>query len=172
MVKKRFLPIAVMLLIALLNSGSTGIETSSLLFKIGRSKDSNEIIYLANTVRNEQLNPGNPITPYWRKQTSGNIKESLTWIQQKYAYGLKYISKSDQNAVFQFVSYNKRNFELKKKRNGEYAVFTLSGKEEVEVHRIFIQIDGGTFWVPKISRVELHATAVNSRKPLIEIIIP
>lgn len=108
----------------------------------------------------------------WIKKSSGITIEPLIWIQQKCAYGLKFLSLSDQSAVFRFASYNKRDSELKKNSKGRFAVFTRSEKEEVEVERIFTRIDAVSFWVPKISSVELHATSISDNNPVIEVIIP
>ena len=38
--------------------------------------------------------------------------------------------------------------------------------------RIFINIDGGTFWFPNITTVEIHAQNVKTGKNVIEIITP
>jgi len=165
-------PSLLALIIWLLFAGFTMPSSNVPLFKIARSKDANEIYYMVNTLQNRKLDISNPIKIQWVKRNHGISVEPLTWIQQKYAYGLKFLSVGEQKAVFQFVSYNKRDFELKKNSKGKYAVFTRSGKEEVEVGRIYIRIDGGSYWVPKISRIELHATSIAEHKPVIEVIIP
>lgn len=142
------------------------------LFKIARSKDVNEIFYAARVTDKHQLDVSNPVDVYWIKYSNGNIRESLTWIQRKYAYGLKFLSAKESEVVFQFVSYNKRDFTLKKDLTGVFKVFTTSQGKEVQVERIFIQIDGGTFWLPKISRVELHAKDAKTGNSLLETINP
>lgn len=142
------------------------------LFKIERSKDANQILYDVCTVANNKLDVENPIFPYWIRKTEGNKIKPLTWIQEHYAYGLEFTYSSEQMAHFHFVSYNKRNFTLKKDKQGDFKVYTKLNNKEVIVNRIFIQIDGGTFWVPKISKVELHTIEPNSGKELLEIIHP
>ncbi len=142
------------------------------LFKIGRSKDANEIHYEVNLDENGNLDLSSPIHTYWIKYNWNGRIEPLTWIQTKYAYGLKILHRSPKNIEFQFVSYSKRNFWLKRLDSGRYKVFTLSNGKEVEVERVFIQIDGGTFWLPKISQVELYANEPETREPVLEIIHP
>lgn len=142
------------------------------LFKIERSKDANEILYDVNLDSQSNLDLDNPISIYWIKKTENGIKAPLTWIQKNYAYGIDYLSKSKDQAEFQFVSYNKRQFQIKRDNNGNFKVYTLSRKRNVIVKRIFIQIDGGTFWFPKISRVELHAQDAQTNETSIEIINP
>lgn len=148
------------------------IENQPHLFKIERSKDANEIFYDIHFEKSGKLSVVEPISPYWRRQTEGGIIKPLTWVQQHYAYGLEYLYSSENYAKFRFVSYKKRDFVLKKDTNGNFKVFTLLDKKEVEVNRIFIQIDGGTFWFPKISRVELHTKDPETKKNIVEIIKP
>jgi hypothetical protein len=148
-------------------------ETDELsLFKIGRSKDANEIHYEVNLDENGNLDLSSPFRTYWIKYTWNGRIEPLTWIQTRYAYGLKILHRSPKNIEFQFVSYSKRNFWLKRLDSGRYKVFTLSNGKEVEVERVFIQIDGGTFWVPKISQVELFAKQPETGDAILEIIHP
>ncbi|MBW6481632.1 MAG: DUF4833 domain-containing protein [Vicingaceae bacterium] len=142
------------------------------LFKIERSKDNNQIFYDLNVVENGLLKPENPINPYWIRKTEGGVIKPLTWIQNNYAYGLEYIYKSETYAKFHFVSYKKRDFVLKKNKEGIFKVYTNLNNKEVEVNRIFIQIDGGTFWFPKISKVELHTNDPLTKKNIVEIIKP
>ncbi|MBT7142789.1 MAG: DUF4833 domain-containing protein [Bacteroidetes bacterium] len=147
-----------------------GISKS--LFKIERSKDSDEIVYDINLTTFGKLNTENPINIYWIKHTNSNKIEPLSWIQKKFSYGLTFLDIGDNKAKFQFVSYGYRNFEIKKNTNGDFKVFTNSQNKEVAVKRIFIQIDGGTFWFPNITKVELHAIDIKTGKDLIETIVP
>lgn len=152
-------------------SDKTGDAKKS-LFKIERSKDANQILYDVHTISKNQLNKNNPISIYWIKKTEGNKIKPLTWIQQHYAYGLDFTYTSEKMAQFHFVSYNKRSFTLKQNEKECFKVYTQLNGKEVIVNRIFIQIDGGTFWFPKISKVELHAQDPTTNKKLIEIINP
>jgi uncharacterized protein DUF4833 len=147
------------------------IHTNS-LFKIERSKDDNQIFYELTTLIKSGLNEDNPINIYWVKNTEGGIMKPLSWIQQHYAYGLEFTSSTSQMAKFHFVSYDKKDFTLKKDVEGNFKVFTLKDKKEVIVNRIFIQIDGGSFWFPTISRVELHTTDPLTDSDEVEIIHP
>jgi hypothetical protein len=128
------------------------------LFKVGRTKDANEIFYDINLTSNGSLNVENPINIYWIKKTKGGTTEPLTSIQTKFAYGVDYLSKNEHSAVFQFVSYDKRTFTLKKDNKGVFRVFTSVRNKEVIVNQIYVYIVGGSFWFPTVPKVELHAT--------------
>src|SRR5574343_21485 len=124
------------------------------LFHIGRSKDANIIKYDIH-LNDGKLDLTNPIKVYWIKNTDGGKVEGLTYTQQKLAYGVKYLSKKADEVKFQFVSYSKRNFYLKKVNGDRFKVITYLDKKGVEVKRIHVQIDGGTFMLPQISYVLL-----------------
>lgn len=155
-------------------SGNSEKNNKYDLFKIVRSRDTNEIIYSIKFDQTGQPDKTDPIEIHWIKRTNNNKVEPLTWIQKKYAYGVKILNdlKKEDDIYFQFVSYDKRTFILKKNVENCYKVFTLSGEKEVEVSRIFIQIDGGSFWLPTISRVELHSKEPGSGKLAMETINP
>lgn len=142
------------------------------LFKIGRSKDANEIFYAVKTTPDGSLFVKEPIKIYWIKYTKNNLIEPLTIVQQKFAYGLKFLEITPEKAEFQFVSYSKRTLTLRKNSVGKYGVFTEIDGKEVELERVFIQIDGGTFWFPKITRVEVHAKKADVGELVVEVIRP
>lgn len=118
------------------------------------------------------FNSKEPIHIYWLKKTKRGEKEGLSWIQKKFGYGLKFMVISKAEARFRFVSHIDRDFILKKDENGRYKVFTISKDLWVEVIKLFIQFDGGSFMSPKISRVELHGLAQISGEQIVEIINP
>lgn len=142
------------------------------LFKILRNKDANEISYDVNLDINGKLVQSNPIDIYWVKYANGGKKEQLNNIQRKYAYGICFTSLTRYQAVFRFVSYEKRTFTLKKDSQGTYKVYVKSLGKEVELSRIFIHIEGGTFWFPNISRVDLHGKDQSTGSNTIETIKP
>ena len=145
-------------------------DANTQLFSIGRSKDANEIIYSLNLEKGNKLNLNEPIQVNWLKKTENNKIEPLTWIQQKFSYGVVYLKKNESYAKFHFAGYSGRVFELKKNSNGKFNVYTISEGKEVIVNRIYITITGGTFWFPEIPKVELYAELVNNGQKIIETI--
>lgn len=166
--------ISAFLLIVSLISGAAdlGNSNSNSLFKIGGSKDANEIYYEVKTKQDGSLDVKEPIKVYWIKYTKNGEIEPLTKIEQHFAYGLKFLEVTPEKARFQFVSYSKRNLTLRKTEDSTYGVFIIVDEKEVELERVFIQIDGGTFWFPKISRVEVHAKKVEANELVVEVINP
>lgn len=148
---------------------------SQTLFTISRSKDANEIWYTLNTNENGDLNKENPIKVYWLKKTENNSTKPLTWIQNQYAYGISGLETENNKKdtwKFQFVSSDLHTFELRKTSDNQYKVFTKFNSTEIEVSRIFIQIDGGSFWLPMVSYVKIFGVEVKSGNQIVETIIP
>lgn len=170
--KKLFLHITITILCILVFTSFENSTENYTLFKIGRTKDANEIFYTVQLDNKGNLDSENPISVFWLKRTEGNKTEPLTWIQRKYAYGIKIIEETDTYAKFQFVSYNKRTFLLKKNQQGEFKVYTLSENKIVEVNKIYIHLDGGSFWFPVISQVDLIALNPLTNENVIEVIKP
>lgn len=141
------------------------------LFKIERNKDKNVVYYDLRTKAKGKLDK-DPINIYWIRDTEGGIKKPLTWIQKHYAYGIRYKYASENIAKFYFVSYKKMIFTVKKNRKGKFSVFTTIDDQEMIVSRIFIQIDGGTFWLPLVSHVELYAFDPKTKTKKVLIIKP
>lgn len=150
-------------------------EPKHFLFKINRSRDADEIWYTVNLNKSGVPDKETPIEAYWIRKTGNNETEPLTWIQNKYAYGVRVIqpySKQSEKLKFQFVSYDGQDFELRKMVNGTFKVFTTIENKEVEVARIFVQIDGGSFWVPSIPYVKLTGYDVSSSNLVAQTITP
>ena len=152
-----------------LKLSSTNYEN---LFIIERSRDADQILYKVELDNEGNLNTKDPISVNWCRRTNNNEFEPLTWVQQKFSYGLSYLIQEPDRVVFQFKAYDKRVFELKKDAKGVFKVYSLSKGKQVEVNRIFIQIDGGTFWFPTISRVELHGNLADQDLKHVEVIKP
>jgi Domain of unknown function (DUF4833) len=170
---KKMVLLSIFLIVGLMTEAvELGNSNNSTLFKIGRSKDVNEIFYEVKTAPDGSLDLNEPIKVYWIKYSKNGKAEALTKIQQHFSYGLKFIEVTPEKAEFQFVSYSKRSLKLRKTSNGSFGVFTVVDGIEVELERIFIQIDGGTFWFPKITRVELHAKMPDANQLVVEVITP
>lgn len=84
------------------------------LFYIQRSKNTNAIVYDLNRLPDGTPNPTNPINVYWIRYAVDSTMEELSYVQQKYAYGIVARPYNGQkNAyVLHFVSYDKKNFYL------------------------------------------------------------
>ncbi len=168
----------VTLVLIILNTGNLvqandlNKSKQSMLFKVCRSKDANEIFYNVKTTSEGKLDLSEPIHIYWIKCDKKGKSEPLTKIQKKLAYGLRYNNITPDSAEFQFVSFPQKTLQLRKNNTGNYCVYTNVEGKEVELEQVFIQFDGGTFLMPKIAKVELRAKNHKSNDLVVEIIQP
>ena len=126
------------------------------LFYLQRTTNSNTIICDLNTDASGQVNKDNPVHVYWIRYDEGGEKKELSYIQQTFAYGIKH--EQLPNGVFKlhFVSYKKQVFYLKRSpKDNQYKVYFLFNNKEFVLQKLFVRIDGGTFWVPNVIYMEI-----------------
>jgi len=143
----------------------------NLLFYIQRSHNKNTIAYELNFTTDNKLNLEQPVHPYWIRYEEGGVRQELTYIQRKYAYGLESQLIDKQNLIFKmyFVSYSKKYFQLIKsaKDNKIRAYISLNNKF-IEIQKIFIKTDGGTFWFPVIKYIDVSGKDTKSGNNITE----
>ena len=126
------------------------------LFYLQRSTNSNTIICALNTDVKGQIIKDNPVHVYWIRYDEEGEKKELSYIQQTFAYGIKH--EYLPNGVFKlhFVSYKKQVFYLKRSlRDNQYKVYFLLNNKEFVLQKLFVRVDGGSFWVPNVIYMEL-----------------
>lgn len=129
------------------------------LFYLQRTANINTIVCDVNLNAKGVPNPEKPVNVYWIVYTEGSAKKELNYIQRNFAYGID--TKAMGNGVYQlnFVSYKKRLFYLKWHAAGNrFQVFATINHKEAVLQRIFIKVEGGSFWVPNIVYVEFRGT--------------
>jgi len=133
-------------------------KTDKMLFYVQRSHNKNTIVYDLNFKLDKKLNNEEPIHPYWIRYEEGGVKKELSYIQKKYAYGLEFNIQDSYNSKYKvyFVCYSKKYFELMKspKDNKMRAYITVNNKF-LELEKIFIKTDGGTFWFPTVKYIDI-----------------
>ncbi|HTA63162.1 MAG TPA: DUF4833 domain-containing protein [Bacteroidia bacterium] len=150
-------------------------EKTNMLFYVQRTFNINTLVYELNLDEKQLLNEVEPIKIYWINYATNKSTESLNYIQRKYAYGLdiKLIDAEKKSYCFNFVSYKKKKlYLLKSPVDSKYHVFCdISGKT-VALDRIFIQIEGGSFWVPKVRYIDISGKDLAKNEEVAERVIP
>ena len=139
------------------------------LFYLQRTANTNTIICELNLNAKGVPDPEKPINVFWMLFTEGGARKELNYIQRNFAYGMD--AKAIGNGVYQlnFVSYKKRLFYLKWHAAGNrYQVFAPINNKEAILQRIFVKVEGGSFWVPNIVYVEFRGTDPITGKEVIE----
>ncbi|QQL51309.1 DUF4833 domain-containing protein [Mucilaginibacter ginkgonis] len=137
------------------------------MFYVQRDPNPNTAIYELN-IKNGQLNEDEPIHPYWIKYNDKGQHEELNYIQRKFAYGLNQKRLGTDKWDIRFVSYKKLAMELMKGNDGKYHIFALFGQKQAILNRIFVRIEGGSFWIPNVVYVELKGTDPSTGQELTE----
>lgn len=150
--------LGLLLVCAVLLIGNAANAQEDYLFKITRNKDANEVLYHLNYNDRGELNVNEPIAGYWLRYEEGGRSRLLNGLERRYAYGLKFLKSDGNKTWFQFVSYAKKDFYLMRDQKGGYGVYGDFVDGPVKIHTIFLHLSGGTFWIPKISQVDIHGT--------------
>jgi hypothetical protein len=142
-------------------------ENINRLFYMQRTSNANTLIYELNAP-NGQLNEDNPMHVYWLRYAEKGQKEELNYIQRKFAYGL--ITKRLNNDQYdvRFVSYKKFPLLLMKANDGKYHIFATIDQKQMMLNRIFVKIEGGSFWLPNVVYVELKGTDQSTGREIVQ----
>ncbi len=125
------------------------------LFYLQRQPNTNTIVVELN-VKSGRVDPENPVHVFWIRYTEDGRREGLSFIQRTFAYGVQ-VNKIAENAYdLNFVSYKKMKFRLEKGDNNLWRVYAnLKNGSRIILRRVYIHINGGSFWKPNVEYVEL-----------------
>jgi len=142
----------------------------NMLFYIQRDPNTNTAIYAINYQENGKIDKTNPIKAYWIRYAEKGEKKDFSYMQRKFAYGIE--SKTSNNPEefeLQFVSYKKLPLTLKKiDSDQKYHVFANVNQKKIQVEKIFVRIEGGSFWLPNVKYAEVTGIDVSLNKVITE----
>lgn len=139
------------------------------LFYMQRDPNTNTIIYELNVNSAGELDKENPVKVYWLRYQEKGQREDLSYIQKKFAYGLQTKSIGNNEYELRFVSYKKFPLYLRKSdADNKYHVYATVNNKKIQLDRIFIRIDGGTFWIPNVKYVELRGANPTNGSQMLE----
>ena len=142
----------------------------NMLFYIQRDPNTNTAIYAINYQENGKIDKSNPIKAYWIRYAEKGEKKDFSYMQRKFAYGIE--SKTSNNPEefeLQFVSYKKLPLTLKKTDSDQkYHVFVNVNQKKIQVEKIFVRIEGGSFWLPNVKYAEITGIDISSNKMITE----
>lgn len=130
--------------------------SSTRLFYVQRSPNTNTIIYEANLLPNKKLNPEEPINTYWIRYGEKGQKQSLNYIQRTMAYGIETMPFPNEVGVFEgrIVSYKKRRLKILVENGVPVALTTINGKLH-QLLKVFVMIEETGHLIPKVLYIEL-----------------
>ncbi|WP_443943700.1 DUF4833 domain-containing protein [Pedobacter sp. AW1-32] len=143
---------------------------SNQMFYVQRDPNTNTIICQLNLDANGEVVKKTPVNVFWMRYGDNGEKKELSYIQRKFAYGID--SKDMGNGQFElrFVSHKKLPMYLSKSAvDKKYHVYATINNKKMILERIFLRIEGGSFWLPNVKYVEIKGyDAADFSKPLVE----
>jgi hypothetical protein len=140
-----------------------------MLFYIQRDPNTNTAIYAINYQENGKIDKSNPIKAYWIRYAEKGDKKDFSYIQRKFAYGIESKALNNEDFELQFVSYKKLPLTLKKiDSDQKYHVFVSVNQKRIQVEKIFVRIEGGSFWLPNVKYAEVTGIETSSNKIITE----
>jgi len=143
-------------------------EKASLLFYLQRTSNTNTIICELNG-DNTQVDDSRPVKTSWLRYGDDpkGPRQDLNFIQRTFAYGMKSKPLGNGQYSLHFVCYKKYEMRLMK-INGQYHIVgPINGKNHI-LDRMFINIDGGSFWNPNVTYVEIVGHDMSTNQPASE----
>jgi phosphatidylglycerophosphate synthase len=139
------------------------------LFYLQRTNNTNTIVCELNFNAKGQLDEETPVHVFWIRYTEGGGRKELNYIQRVFAYGIKTQLQENGTYKLHFVSYKKQTLILQRStKDNKYHVYATINKKEALLNRIFLKVDGGTFWAPNVVYMELKGADITSGKEVVE----
>jgi hypothetical protein len=130
------------------------------LFYIQRSPNINALVYDINIDKKTgKPDADQPVHGYWLRYAEGHGEPSeFTYLQRKFAYGVTSKALGNDKYDIRLVSNKKFPLTLMKAADGKYHIFATVAKKQMVLQKVFIQIEGGSFWLPNVIFVEMKGT--------------
>lgn len=166
-ITKRLLRTALILItiILLLSQGSNAQEQvafsipKSSLFYIQRSPNAKTVVYELNYNSKGTLYPNAPLKGFWLKNNEINQLKALSAREKKHEYGIQSKSIGNDEYEIRLQAYKKMPLYLKKSTaDNNYYLYIKDEDKNVLLKRVFIKLNRGTFWFPKLQYIDLITT--------------
>jgi len=127
------------------------------LFYLQRDPNLNTLIYELNIDKSGNIDEDQPVLAYWIRYGENQAKKELSYIQKKFAYGIDSKKTGKDQFELRFVSHKKLPLYLTKStEDKKYHVYVTINNKKLLLDRIFVRIEGGSFWIPNVKYVELR----------------
>lgn len=142
---------------------------SKQLFYLQRTANTNTIVCELNYKKNGELDETDPVHVFWIRYPEGGMKKELSYIQRAFAYGIKSQMLAKDSYKLHFVSYKKRPLYLMRSgKDNQYKVYATINNQQAVLSRIFIKVDGGTFWSPNVVYMEMKGVDEQTGKEMMQ----
>lgn len=126
------------------------------LFYLQRDPNTNTIICALNTDSKGVVDAADPVHVYWMRYADDSETKELGYVQRKFAYGIESKALAKDQYELRFVSHKKLPMYLVKSEDDKkYHVYVTVNNKKIQIERIFLRIEGGSFWLPNVKYVEI-----------------
>jgi hypothetical protein len=163
---------ALHLVLALAVSSAPGSTCPAELFRIGRSTNANEVVYLARRGPDGALDADDPLEAEWHMLAEDGHREGLNFIEKLLAYGFS-VDPAESGDGFVVVLKAKKDRPVKLTlQNGcPTATVTIAGRTAL-LRRIFVQAEPGGGVVPSVAWAEIEGVDPATGAKLSERVVP
>jgi len=131
-------------------------KIKNLLFFLQRTPDANTVVYQLNLDKNGDVNEKSPVKASWIRYEENGIVKELSTIENKLAYGVKCKLIGKDSYEVRLVSYKKLTMYLEKAPdNQQYRLYIKDEGKNLLLKRVFVKVEGGSFWFPKVHYIYL-----------------
>ena len=141
----------------------------SSLFYLQRTPNINTVVYELNQT-NGMTDKDEPVKIQWIRYTEKRQRQDLSWIQRRFAYGLKQKDMGNGTYELRFFAFKKVPLYLKKSPvdNKQHVFVDISGRQAI-LNRVYLRIDpGGSFWSPNVRYLEVTGVDTENGKELVQ----
>jgi len=156
MLSRRALPFALAGAAWALRAKEAQALPSHELFTLGRSKNKNVVKYAVRTTRDGHLDHADPVEAYWLMLAENGRRESLTWTEQRLAYGFSVSQLTSESLTLHLIACPARELCVRATDGGYRAELSIA-KQPAFLRRIFVRTEEGLL-MPRVVYVEVTGT--------------
>lgn len=145
-------------------------HTKKSLFYIHRSPNIHTVVYDVNLLKNNTIDPNDPVKVYWIRFGEKNKYKDLNYMEKTFAYGVKCESLGNARYRAQFVAKKEKSMDVYLDEKGQAtAIMKVNGKMS-KLIKMFVQVAEEGWW-PKVAYVEFFGTELKTNLPTYEKLI-
>ncbi len=160
------------LTLALLVSAAPAPSCPAELFRIGRSTNANEVVYLARRGASGALDPDDPLRAEWHMLAEDGHREGLNFIEKLLAYGFSVDpDRTGDGFVVVLKAKKDRPVKLTVRDGCPAATVTIAGRTAL-LRRIFVQAEESDGIIPSVAWADLEGVDPSTGARITERVLP
>jgi len=144
-------------------------KSKNLLFFLQRTPDANTVIYELNLKENGVIDNRNPVKGSWIRYAENGACKALSGIEQQFAYGVKCKALGNDEYEIRLAAYQKMPmYLLKSVTDQKYNMYIKDDGKNLLLKRVFVKVNGGSFWFPKVAYIDLFTVHSETGKEILK----